>query len=153
FVLAGVSACGCSKKEEARERSSPTSGSVASEAGPKATAERAPARPEGPTGADRTDRASPSSPMKDSLIAGSGKGGEKRWDKPASREAKGAEAMLAAGGPGAKKPPAPAQMDLPEGGLLTAGSFDDNLYPGPLRTFLKKISRDQSAQDLPARFL
>jgi hypothetical protein len=91
--------------------------------------------------------------MKDSVIADSGKGGEKRRDKPASREAKGAGAMVAAGKPETKKPPATAQVDLPEDGLLTAGSFDDNLYPGPLRTFLKKISRDQSAQDLPTRLL
>ena len=88
----------------------------------------------------------------DSLIAGSGKDGEKGVGKPPSREAKGAGALVAAGRPGDKKPPAPAQTDLPDG-LLTAGSFDDNLYPGPFRTFLKKIGRAQSAQNISDRFL
>jgi hypothetical protein len=61
--------------------------------------------------------------------------------------------MVASARPGAEKKPPATQLDLPDGGLLTAGSFDDNLFPGPFRKFLKQIGRDQSAQDLPARFL
>jgi hypothetical protein len=74
--------------------------------------------------------------------------------KPDSREA-AAEAMVAKGGPGAIEPP-PAKKDRkidPDGGILTAGSFDDNLFPGPYRNFVKKLSRNQSAQDLTNRFL
>jgi hypothetical protein len=76
------------------------------------------------------------------------------WEKPASREGAG-EAMVAKVGPKASEP-LPAKKDRksdPEGGILTAGSFDDNLFPGPYRNFVKKLSRNQSAQDLTNRFL
>jgi hypothetical protein len=104
-VLAGVSASGCSKKEEAHDRSSSTIGSSAGEGSPKGAAPR----PGDPGESAKRTAPAPVPPSTDRA------GGEKRWDKPASREAKGAEAMVAAGRPGAGKPPAPAQMDLPEG--------------------------------------
>jgi hypothetical protein len=106
-----------------------------------------------PPSEDRAKSAFPPSGDSAKKAKAGDEGGEKRWTKPPSREAKGEEALVAPSRPKSEKPPAKAQLDLPEDGLLTAGSFDDNFYPGPLRKFLKKISRDQSAQDLPARFL
>ncbi len=163
-ILAALGTAGCGKKEE-------------SPAAPRAEAPRAGKVPAGSDFTDGTSnaarvpgfgkmkadmskaakesggRADPSAPMMDSVLPRADKPADKTWAKPASREAKGAEAMVAPSRPHGDRPPAKAQLDLPEGGLLTAGSFDDNLYPGPLRTFLKKLSREQGAQDLPSRFL
>ena len=49
--------------------------------------------------------------------------------------------------------PKPDQGKGPQSGILTAGSFDDNLFPGPYRLFAKKLSRDQASGDLPSLFL
>ena len=141
FALFGVLACvganGCAKKEG-------TPGASSEGAAHRKSAAEAPRGKEGPR--EEAEGG-------DALALGADKAPAKGWEKPASREAKGAEAMVATARPGMEKPPAAAPLDLPDGGLLTAGSFDDNQYPGPLRKFLKKLGRDQSAQDLPARFL
>src|SRR5262245_44718093 len=79
-----------------------------------------------------------------------GEAGAPRWDRPASREAPAAEALVAAAGPKNPEPAkraAQAPQARPEPGVLTAGSFDDNLDPAPYRTFLRQLSRDQSARD------
>jgi hypothetical protein len=52
--------------------------------------------------------------------------------------------------PGAAKKTQPPQLPA---GVLTAGSFDDNLFPEPYHKFVERVSRSQSAQDLPSRFL
>lgn len=38
-------------------------------------------------------------------------------------------------------------------GVLTAGSFDDNLDPEPYRKFFRQIGQDSVLRDLPSRFL
>src|SRR5262249_46512362 len=48
--------------------------------------------------------------------------------------------------------PAGGKRD-PKSGILTAGSFDDNLDPGPYRSFLKKFGQDDAVRGLPGRFL
>src|SRR5262245_46814009 len=133
-ALAGISSIGCKKTEPKKE--GPGSAIGSGDSAPAPPREFAEGKKEA---SDKVDRGE--------------KGAERRWDKPASREAKGAEAMVAGRRPKDETPPPKAQLDLPEGGLLTAGSFDDNLFPGPLRAFLKKINPDQSSQDLPSRFL
>jgi hypothetical protein len=172
-VLAGVSATGCAKKEAQAPGEARTAGADSKskrgdthgsdwDGSVRATSKES-HREKGSAAAKgekmREGPADPSAPVVDSLLPSVGglpstdKAAGKSWAKPPSREAKGEEAMVASSRPRGEKPPAKTQLDLPEGGLLTAGSFDDNLYPGPLRTFLKKISREQGAQDLPARFL
>jgi hypothetical protein len=47
----------------------------------------------------------------------------------------------------------PAPAGELQSGVLTAGSFDDNLDPGPYRRFLRDISQSPLAGDLPARLL
>ncbi|MCI0464335.1 MAG: VWA domain-containing protein [Gemmataceae bacterium] len=136
-ALAGISSTGCKKSEAKKEERGRATG----------PGDFAPAPPRESAKSDGGEK------MAKGEKGATDKGAERRWDKPASREAKAAEAMVASRRPKDQTPPPKAQLDLPEGGLLTAGSFDDNLFPGPLRTFLKKINRDQSSQDLPSRFL
>jgi Mg-chelatase subunit ChlD len=45
----------------------------------------------------------------------------------------------------------PAQP-LPQSGVLTAGSFDDNLEPGYFRDFARRIGQHPAAGDLPGKF-
>jgi hypothetical protein len=78
-----------------------------------------------------------------------GDGEEKKGGDMKSREAAAPEAVTA---------PRPKTAEPPEkgprSGILTAGSFDDNLYPDPFRVFVKKLGQDnQYVGDLPGRFL
>src|SRR5262249_20305917 len=72
---------------------------------------------------------------------------KKSDDRPEARAAKTEDAR--AGGvtsvPGAGKGP--------KSGILTAGSFDDNLDRMPYRSFLKQFGQDSAVRDLPGRFL
>src|SRR5713101_2904347 len=66
-----------------------------------------------------------------------------------SREAAAPEAVTAPR-PKTAEPP----ENGPRSGILTAGSFDDNLYPDPFRVFVRKLGQDnQYVGDLPGRFL
>jgi hypothetical protein len=70
--------------------------------------------------------------------------------EPTSREGDEPEAVTA------KRPktaePRPEQG--PPSGILTAGSFDDNLFPEPYRLFVKRMGQtNQYVGDLPGRFL
>jgi hypothetical protein len=66
-----------------------------------------------------------------------------------SREGPGPEALVAS----AKKPMAAAARPAPEpqSGTLTAGSFDDNLFPGPLRSFASRLGQTDAVRGLPGR--
>ncbi len=127
--MAGITSSGCAKKME-----------EAPEAAARASRDKASVRDgsaKSPPGVERPD------------------GPGKRRDKPDSREG-AEEAMIAKGGPEAPKPPPimkKQQKSEPDAGVLTAGSFDDNLFPGPYRTFAKKLSRNQASGDLPSLFL
>src|SRR5262249_14443130 len=59
-----------------------------------------------------------------------------------------AEAMA-----GAAKRPRPDKTSAPPPGVLTAGSFDDNLAPQFLRTFAGKFGQGHGVGDLPGRLL
>jgi hypothetical protein len=48
----------------------------------------------------------------------------------------------------------PAPENGPPAGILTAGSFDDNLFPDPYRLFVKRLGQaNQYVGDLPGQFL
>jgi hypothetical protein len=68
-----------------------------------------------------------------------------------SRETPAPEALVAAAP--AKKAEAwkPRPAPEPQSGILTAGSFDDNLFPDPFRRFLGGMSQGGSAGTLPGR--
>jgi hypothetical protein len=69
-----------------------------------------------------------------------------------SRETPAPEALVAAP-PAANKAQAwkPRAEQEPQSGILTAGSFDDNLFPDPLRRFLGSMSQGGGSGDLAAR--
>jgi hypothetical protein len=74
---------------------------------------------------------------------------------PKSHEAGAAEAMVTAARPREPETPKPSRPKerTPQSGLLTAGSWDDLLDPGPLHTFLRKqLSQNLGLGDLPSRF-
>jgi hypothetical protein len=63
-----------------------------------------------------------------------------------SREAAAPEAMAA-------RPKAPRARPAPEpqAGLLTAGSFDDNLFPDSFRRFLSRMGQENDVSGLPGK--
>jgi hypothetical protein len=66
-----------------------------------------------------------------------------------SREGKPAEAVV-----GNRRKAKVEKEDEPPAGLLTAGSFDDNLQPEPYLAFVRKLGRgNQHVGPMPARFL
>jgi hypothetical protein len=75
--------------------------------------------------------------------------GDKKPDM-ASKEGAAEEAVV---GKRAKTAPARKEKEQ-QSGLLTAGSFDDNLYPEPFRSFVSKLGQDnQYVADIPGLFL
>src|SRR5439155_12092881 len=80
--------------------------------------------------------------MKDKL-----KGADSPGGRPEAREAKSAEAHV--GG----VTPVPGAGKGPKSGIVTAGSFDDNLDRAPFRSFLKQFGQDSGVRDLHGQFL
>jgi hypothetical protein len=70
--------------------------------------------------------------------------------EPKSREGAAAEALVAAA---PKKADAwrPKATPEPQSGLLTAGSFDDNLFPDAFRLFASRMGQDASIGNLTGR--
>jgi Mg-chelatase subunit ChlD len=58
-----------------------------------------------------------------------------------------AEAVVGRGQPAAK----PAKKDKLQSGILTAGSFDDNVDPLVFGSFVRKMSQNQGMADLPSK--
>jgi hypothetical protein len=87
-----------------------------------------------------------------------GKAGDASISKdgsPKSRELAEAETMVA-GAP--SEPVGPrtgkrSRKEEPQAGLLTAGSFDDNLNPALFRSFVERMRQNPAVRDLPSRFL
>jgi hypothetical protein len=71
--------------------------------------------------------------------------------KPPDRAPAAAEALAGAD----KAPRAPKSRDAqePQSGILTAGSFDDNLDPQLFHSFVGKMAQHRELGDLPGRFL
>jgi len=98
--------------------------------------------------ADGNERAAKGRPAPGGGIVGGGGGiGGSPGSRPEAREAKSAEAHV--GGVA----PVPGAGKGPKSGIVTAGSFDDNLDRTPFRSFLKQFGQDSAVRDLPGQFL
>jgi hypothetical protein len=125
--LASFGTVGCTKKKEAAPAPGGESGGVSERA--RGDSAKHPDRPAGDSTRPREE-------------------GGKRPDVLAAREAPAAGAMVADGPRRVEQ-----KASTVPAGILTAGSFDDNLFPEPFRTFTRKLARAQEESDLPNRFL
>jgi von Willebrand factor type A domain len=133
------------KKSIAKERvhSEPTDVIVTGEG----TAKDAP--PLGPTGGSETAKIKAlEGKTTEALKADRAKSADKASEK--SREVAAADALVAAApkGPGAWKAKAAPE---PQSGRLTAGSFDDNLFPDAFRRFASKMGQESSSSGLTGK--
>jgi hypothetical protein len=67
-----------------------------------------------------------------------------------SREGDGATPII---GDGPALPPTKTRRNTPQSGILTAGSFDDNLFPRFYGSFLSKLAQNRDLGELAGRLL
>jgi hypothetical protein len=157
FTSVGTTVGSTSSPREAKEfadRGGPGGGGAGEGIVKKAMAEHratveAESAPSGPVaGSELPKVARP--PVSESDAADKGKtppAGDKAPAAPAAPTPAVADPVVAM----AKPTPATAKKNTSQSGLLTAGSFDDNVNPQVFRSFASKMAQNQGLADLPTR--
>lgn len=121
---------------------------VPREAAPGSSEKRAPASTKGPAGMGDGSVRGGTDPKPGDFGPGGGVPGGPPGARPPAAMADAVAGREKAGGWSRK-----AEDKGPQSGLLTAGSFDDNLNPQYFRTFVKTFAQNSAAGDFPAQLL
>lgn len=172
-VLLAALACGCSEQRVREAAARPTGGSDGAPI-PVATEGTTKSSKRTETTKSETSAPRPTAPMATEPKSSADRFGDVWGHLPAKKS----EAPVAEGGPadtgaappaGAKAakadaavadavvamakpaPTPPAKRNTPQSGILTAGSFDDNVDPQVFRTFAGKMAQHRGVADLPSK--